>query len=115
MKYLLAITAFLITIVILGSFEFPVFWKIIAAGIVALGIFFAFDSHNIDQSPGTGDSIKSLNLGPSDDLANYLPINEYNKKFGMPTNKIKDKISAGELNGARVNGIWYIHADEMQN
>lgn len=113
MKYLLALAAFVITLFFLGSFAFPFFWKVVAGAIVAMGIFFAFDSHH---NIGTEMSDTGSNNPPEEsiDLSQYLPINEYNKKFGTPTNEIKEKIIAGNLKGTRANGIWYIHSDEIK-
>lgn len=113
MKYILTITAFLLVVLLLGQFEFPFFWKIIAAGIVALGIFFAFESHHVPGAANVDLNGQTALKDTPSDLSHYLPINEYNKKHGVPTNKIKEKISNGELKGAQVNGIWYIHTDEM--
>jgi len=113
MKYALTIIAFVLVVLVLAQFEFPLFWKIIAAAIVALGIFFAFESHHVPASADADQYGQTASKNVPSDLSHYLPINEYNKKHGMPSNDIKQKISNGELKGAQVNGIWYIHADEM--
>ena len=111
MKYILATSAFFLSLLILNSFDIPFFWKIVASGIVASGIFFGFDSHKIND---VDESAINANLNDiPDDLSDYVLINEYNKKHGMPTNDIKEKITSGELNGIFANGIWYIHSDEM--
>lgn len=113
MKLLLAASAFLLSLLILSSFEIPFFWKLVASGIVAFGIFFGFDSHQINAVDE--HKVNSANKDVPTDLSDYIPINEYNKKHGMPTNEIKEKISSGELNGVFANGIWYIHSDEMRD
>ena len=114
MKIILTAASFLVTLGIVSTLDFPLFWKIIAGVIVSFGVFFAFDSHKdtglaSDQANPDAPSVNSS------ELEDYLPINEYNKQSGMATNLIKEKISSGELKGAAVNGIWYIHKDELQD
>ena len=113
MKIIFTTASFLITLGIVSSLDLPLFWKLIASVIVSFGVFFAFDN----QSPGITDhqpDSESASVDASE-LDDYLPINEYNKKFGVATNDIKEKISSGELKGAVVNSIWYIHKDELHN
>ena len=113
MKIIFTAASFLITLAIVSSLSFPLFWKIIAGVIVSFGVFFAFDSHGNQELSGTHSPLDAPSLD-SRELGDYLPINEYNKKYGIATNTIKEQISSGELSGAVVNGIWYIHKDELQ-
>lgn len=114
MKILLTAVSFLITLAIVSMLEIPLFWKIMAAVIVSFGVFFAFDSHHSSELSGPQNKPDAPSIEASE-LENYLPINEYNKKFGVASSIIKEKISDGELNGAVANGIWYIHKDELKD
>lgn len=112
MKYLITIAAFTATLIIMLQFEFPLFWQVIAAVITSMGVFFGFTG---DQSMTShSDTDQSSNFATVNDINDYVPINEYNKKHGVATEVIKQKISDGELKGTRYNGIWYIHRDEIK-
>jgi len=112
MKFVISLCSFALVLGLMYPLDYPVFWKFVAAAIISLPVFFAFEHQNpmLDSSQLMQNSVNQ-----PDNLHDYLPINEYNKRFGMSINDIKDQINSGKLNGVQVGSIWYIHKDELNS